>query len=1573
MARYKGWMYLSREEAQARNRKRLENNFAVAEERANRAVFEQKQSSSQPSNVEESAKNFDQKRETSLFKKLGKGALQAVEVAGKVVGAAGEYVGQPVASMALGMQNSERKWDEKNQKWYRDRPKPGPTAITSLGVTGTLDALQDAGWNPIKAYQESRKAWDETLDNPNMSGIEKAVWRAGADPLTYVPVGAVGRIGGKLGTGVAKTLLTSSKSPIGAVVEGAGKLTPALVAGSEAGRWTAEKYDIPFMNDETENIVLPLVLGGFSAGLTAKQLKARKASNVVKAIDDASKNLDAKSAKSSSNTVISFETRLGSQYEINEGGTVRTKSLHPDHDPTDVGIKPKSDKTFYVDEEGAKRIGMWGSLEAPNKQIYIEDNQIVLTSVQKPAGSAKERRGVDERIPFSSNPRLGVYPLEVWGDAKGNYGSWHIGNEIVGMKSQLSPKEAAKRYQNFASKIEETNKELEAKDASKEEVVAAARKLVDEHAQLLSIARQDPEFSPASVKPKSARTRQPKTAQEAVEDGLPIDSDEAIYAALGQPQPTFGPRTESVSRDEVADAIAGTPPPPGTRGPISNEIDREDAARLLDEQPISPQQSVNQIIANESAPTPPGQAIGGTPPTAPGKTVSGTPDPNSLTDVLNATPIKDLLDTAKQKADKSIVNRVSDEVRKIFNKVQDPAIRYVVDPIMREKNKLENDINSSVAAYLMRERNILKKSGLTIQKGNDGAFHLMADGKDVGLFEDVIEGTSAAGKAGYDRLNQMQKDALQVIEETNKAFNETMMKYGAEVRLDDEIEGIYFGRRREKPAGISPSRTVGVERIKSRTVENMEEGIKRGIDYSNPWDARAAILKGKLLDAQDKYLINNLSPLGQRAPTKKQIEAGANPMSTFGKSMVNGQPGFQGVWFSPEIAKRIQRGLDPKKQIPIMSSINKYLTPLRSSFDASAAGQQGLRMFMTDPIAGMKYWWAVTKSLKDEDAYFDVLAKFDAEIPGGITELTKRGLHFTAEDAVEEMLMPSIPGNIRGVPVDTVTKPLNTAFAKSNQHYSRLLNTYRLHFASNAYKRLTAQGLKGDDLEYALRQSMNGINRMFGWSGAKTTSVEDAVIFAPRYFRASLETMTNALTKRDIEGNMARTHLGLMLGEGAALAWFLNTIRGEEMDSNWINPTDPNFLRVKNVGGVDISLFGTYNTLFQTVAAATLGPKYEQDGPVKDRLNAIKRLAMGKFSPAAKLVWEPIIEGSTYLGAPQDPIGDPLGVLKEQAKSTLPFTVQNIIGEGPLSAAVGFTGLSNTPLTPTERRDRVRDEVADERFGTDKQGGGIVQRILTGSAGDKTKYDDLRAADKSRVNEDAEVRKYQEEADKNVLTRKDDRTANLQVTLDAAKKLDNLSRKLEEGGLSGNEWREQYQKIQAELRGARNALGNKESQDKILQGWFKLYDQAEMDDGRIDYEKLEVLQAEYEKKNPDIQDRIDNLVGTRDNETMRQYRKARELAAEYYSIPAYRGMTLEKARKASEILEASNDLVASGRADDRSEALRLLRKKYSATEISLAKRAAQRKYANPAREKWRNKKENALFFKFYSDIPGGMV
>jgi len=138
---------------------------------------------------------------------------------------------------------------------------------------------------------------------------------------------------------------------------------------------------------------------------------------------------------------VKFQTAQGSVYVVYADGTTeRNKSLHVGHDSDDVGTKERSARTLYFSSSAAplSTAGLSG-VGSRGSRLLVKDQAATLVTWR----DHDQRWGVTasaNRVPFTTTPGVGLYPLELWNRADDAefpgyevYRSMHAGNAIVSM------------------------------------------------------------------------------------------------------------------------------------------------------------------------------------------------------------------------------------------------------------------------------------------------------------------------------------------------------------------------------------------------------------------------------------------------------------------------------------------------------------------------------------------------------------------------------------------------------------------------------------------------------------------------------------------------------------------------------------------------------------------------------------------------------------------------------------------------------------------------------------------------------------------------------------------------------------------------------------------------------------------------------------------------------------------------------------------------------------------------------------------------------------------------------------
>ncbi len=125
--------------------------------------------------------------------------------------------------------------------------------------------------------------------------------------------------------------------------------------------------------------------------------------------------------------VKTFKTALGSEYTVYpDGGTTRVKTPHPGHPVTDVGLKPKSEKTYYIRPEDFRILDLVQATPPSGVNVISEyaPGEIGVKSI----GGKDDGKFYEGRIvKYFDSPEIGLMPLEVWDGGR----KTHFGNKII--------------------------------------------------------------------------------------------------------------------------------------------------------------------------------------------------------------------------------------------------------------------------------------------------------------------------------------------------------------------------------------------------------------------------------------------------------------------------------------------------------------------------------------------------------------------------------------------------------------------------------------------------------------------------------------------------------------------------------------------------------------------------------------------------------------------------------------------------------------------------------------------------------------------------------------------------------------------------------------------------------------------------------------------------------------------------------------------------------------------------------------------------------------------------------------
>ena len=400
----------------------------------------------------------------------------------------------------------------------------------------------------------------------------------------------------------------------------------------------------------------------------------------------------------------------------------------------------------------------------------------------------------------------------------------------------------------------------------------------------------------------------------------------------------------------------------------------------------------------------------------------------------------------------------------------------------------------------------------------------------------------------------------------------------------------------------------------------------------------------------------------------------------------------------------------------------------------------------------------------------------------------------------------------------------------------------------------------------------------------------DDAFFAPKFLRATAELFQQALvapilraakegplSPGSIEEELARRQLAKVFGAASLITYIANEARGEE--TVW-DPTDSNFLRIRNIAGVDISLLAYLDTAVRGVAlaskglvidpaiAAAKGENIIDAGSPEDAIYLLR----SKASPLVGLAID-LISGETFSG--ESPYR-----LSSMAKNVLPFNIRNTdipgvdLGEWEgketpgLNTALGLLGVKATPLSGTERLNQTLSRA--------------------GIKPDDPNYEILRRNYLFQHPDDLP------EVMGNAKTARDI-TQGIQ-----ARGLEN-EQALQSGKITVKEWRDNRSTILQEQRDKLSMLdlggSSRNSQQKQwIDSYFKVFDTPGVKDpisGKIVAENFDTEIAKWSDTHPGGLTYMQNYLYAGKNPVEKEYSQAINKLSDlgYFSMNRYRGMT----------------------------------------------------------------------------------
>ena len=428
---------------------------------------------------------------------------------------------------------------------------------------------------------------------------------------------------------------------------------------------------------------------------------------------------------------------------------------------------------------------------------------------------------------------------------------------------------------------------------------------------------------------------------------------------------------------------------------------------------------------------------------------------------------------------------------------------------------------------------------------------------------------------------------------------------------------------------------------------------------------------------------------------------------TLGTEATIWHPAFQGKIYPKSVAGEIQRYWDDMGWGPLnkMANISGMMRTLVAAADFSAMFIQGLPGIALHPKAWAKGALASFRSFKNPKFYDEYLVK-NLE---PLMERANAGGYVGGFEYMEAM------------PVLQKTAGMVTGLAGKPQVGKQLIRqTYGRFEASfgsfgdvarnEMWKAFKKSARSPDELAEIARHldRMTGVMSSKGLGIGKTQrSFEQAFLFfAPRYTRAGFA-LVGDMFKGGISGAEARKALGSMMAAGALFYTGICEAMGQEPN---FDPTTGKFMTIEikdpvtgmtrhfGLGGMMTSLmrFGA------DVTASTVGMGSNEplDFVKLNRFdNPFIKFMFSKSAPLTGFT-EGLLFGQNYFG---EPFENPKDYAMFLAEQVTPIAFQQAMmeegGFGPTSIAAEELGMRVFPRSDWEKRDIVRDDIAQRTYG----------------------------------------------------------------------------------------------------------------------------------------------------------------------------------------------------------------------------------------------------------------------------------
>lgn len=598
----------------------------------------------------------------------------------------------------------------------------------------------------------------------------------------------------------------------------------------------------------------------------------------------------------------------------------------------------------------------------------------------------------------------------------------------------------------------------------------------------------------------------------------------------------------------------------------------------------------------------------------------------------------------------------------------------------------------------------------TMDEGLKAGFKY-ADPQDTIKFKTMEAYNKASGQEIIKVLKPLTKTPTQRMEAGIRAIQANLV---AQVRNRQYIQQILNRvSRGEKPT----TQTIAAVGRRDPVIAELMSGGKIKVNH--------ALKQNKALLEEARANWRDYQPIW-----KKEIRRVRSPSYTQGR--IISQPGFANRVFvdivdesgrvvltGRQVATRLNEYFaiqTPGKYIGTAAQVSRILVMAEASLDLSWAAIQGLPVLWVDGLNAMKgrpsHAWATGVKMMFSGFFKpQSLTKFRQAHAATYEWASPLGLvtesaEFTAGATVFERGLARIPKT--GNWLATLSR--NT-FGRANTGFSSAGEAARISLIESLEKSwLAGGGTRAELVDFANKITGVISSRQFailgkGGVSAQQRAIESALLFAPRYLRANLMLIMDALTGKNMTASMARQTLAAGFGMTVAGYTTISLALGQEPK---LNPTpksvggDGGDFMTIGVGNIRVGLPGFMYGFIRLLANVSAAAVKDPEALVKWDFgeNPTLRFVAGKFSPPVSLARE-LVKGEYFWGEPFESKKDYLTVIAEKFMTiaSQSFMMKGVTTEDKWRAfAAEILGMRTHPNSVWDRRDELREKYAQEDF-----------------------------------------------------------------------------------------------------------------------------------------------------------------------------------------------------------------------------------------------------------------------------------